>query len=271
MEASAASVVVGSLVFALLTLFIFLLLLYLNRRVLRHKEEMHRMESARQREMLQASFEAQEKERKRIGSDIHDDIGPLLSTVKLLMNRFKNLQDPQAVHQHITRVNQRMDEAIQLVRTVARDLTPVVLNKFGLLLALEDLCDRINQSEQLEARLQVQGREYELNPQTELALYRIIQELCNNAIRHAEAAHIQIHFAFEPERLQIKVADDGKGLPSAGAETQKIELPKGIGLRNIEARTSMLGAEIRFESSKNKGTTAILHVPMPQAQALATI
>ena len=270
MEAPVASVIAGSFVFALLTIFIFLLLLYLNRRVIRHKEELHRMETAKQRALLQASFEAQEKERKRIGSDIHDDIGPLLSTVKLLMNRFKNLDDADSVNQHISRVNQRMDEAIQLVRTVARDLTPVVLNKFGLILALEDLCDRINQSNQIKALLEIQGREYELPAQTELALYRIIQELCNNAIRHAEASTIKIQFSFTPDQLHIMVSDDGKGLPSATVQTQEITFPKGIGMRNIEARTSMLGAEIRFESTKNKGTTAILQVPIEQAEELVT-
>lgn len=264
MQGVAGSIIVGSIIFTLLVFFIFLLLLYLNRRALRHKEEMQAMERAKQRALLEATFEAQEKERKRIGSDIHDDIGPLLSTVKLQMNRFKTLREPTDIQQHITKVNQCLDEAIQMVRTVARDLTPVVLNEFGLIVALEDLCDRINQSNEIQAKLLIIGQERELAPQAELALYRIIQELCNNVIRHAAANSLQIIFEFTPAVLQVCVQDDGKGLPTANHVMSLQEFPQGIGLRNIEARSSILGATVQFESAKNQGTAATFDIPLSE-------
>lgn len=245
----ATIIIVGTVVFVVLALAIFVLMLHINRRIL-----------AYQQQLLQVSFEAQENERQRIGRNIHDDIGPLLSTIKLSVSRFKNLEDPSSA-QRATVVCDHLDDAIQMVRVVSRDLSPSVLKEYGIVIAIEELKDRINQSDQLVCTLQVDGREKELSPSQELALYRIIQELCNNTIRHAEAQNLNIHFHYRPKSLLIEVKDDGKGF-EVSKRSNNTSAKTGIGLGNIKARAKQIGGKVTFRSEKDQGTNTSILVPM---------
>ena len=252
------NIIVGSVIFFVLSSFIFWLLLYLNRRALQHQQEMSELQANRQRELLDATFEVQENERKRIGSDIHDDIGPLLSTLKLSMARFRNCEEPSETDQLIRTINGRVDEVIQLVRSVARDLRPAVLEDFGLIMALEDAVQRMNQTSDLKASLQVTGRETELPPKYDLAIYRIILELSNNALKHSGGNQLNLLLAFTEEELEVAVQDNGQGF-----SIKNDEIPAGIGLKNIQARASLLDTQVIFDSAPRAGTKAHFRVPLP--------
>lgn len=244
-----AIILIGTIMFIVLAIVIFFLVLFINRRVLEH-----------QRRLLQVSFEAQENERQRIGRNIHDDIGPLLSTIKLSVSRFKALEDVSS-SQRAALVCDHLDNAIQMVRVVSRDLSPSVLSEYGIVIAAEELSDRINQSDEIKCEVKVEGREQELDQSIELAVYRIIQELCNNTIRHAEATLLSIIFKYRPNNLLIEVKDNGKGFVTPKKVNNGAAKP-GIGLRNIEARAKQIGGKLTFNSIINQGTSAHLLVPM---------
>ena len=249
--------------FLLLALFIVFLLLYLNKRALVHQRELNRLQIIRQKELLDASFQVQEQERKRIGQDIHDDIGPGLSTVKYALTGFRHTESGEDVEKQIEDISDQLSNLIQQVRRVSRDLTPTRLHKYGLLIAIEEFLERFRDSGIIQPHFQVSGTEVDLPEKTELALYRIIQELCTNSIRHAAAKILEVKLHFGTEVLELEVRDDGKGMP----ETLE---SKGIGLKNIEARASLIDASWEINSSPGKGTLMAFRIPLRENGLSAT-
>lgn len=257
------AVIGGAVMFLTLALVIVFLLLYFNRRALAHHQEMSQIQMARQKELLDASFQVQERERERIGRDIHDDIGPTLSTVKYALAGFRNVQGPAEVEHQINQLTDQLSGIIQQVRIVSRDLTPSSLQKFGLLIATEELLDRMTSSGVLQTELHCHGTEQELPERTELALFRIVQELCNNVIRHAEATKLQVVFDFGQKQLDLKVSDNGIGMDMDPDHL-------GIGMKNIEARASLIDAEWKWETKKGEGTIFTFKIPFESSETSPT-
>ncbi len=220
---------------------------------------MRKMQEAKQRELLDATFEAQEAEKKRLGSDIHDDIGPLLSTLKLNIARIRFCKTPHDVESQIKASNEQLNDAIQRVRTVSRALVPSVLTEFGLIAAIQDLCKRINLAEQIKANVESDVERIPWETKTQLNVYRMVQELTNNAIKHSEATQLDILFFQKNGSIEVVVEDNGKGLPRQFINGEATFLP-GIGLKNIEARASLIEADFHFDEASEGGTKAILIV-----------
>ncbi|MEO1655962.1 MAG: sensor histidine kinase, partial [Bacteroidota bacterium] len=207
---------------------------------------------------LSAMLEGQEKERNRIAKDLHDRLGGLLSTVKIHF---------QAVEKQITAIklqnqeqylkaNQLLDDACAEVRKVALDLESGVLQQFGLIPALLDLKHTIEGGEMLEINLVDVGfEEKRLDAKMEIEIYRVIQELLSNIMRHAQASEVEIQlFRKEKNNLNITVEDNGKGF-----DPEAPDFKKGMGLNNIDYRVKQLGGEISIDSHLGKGTTTIIN------------
>jgi len=248
-----------TILFIVISAFIIFVILTYNRRALSHQQELRQKENEKKIAMLSATIEAQEVERKRIGADVHDDIGPLLSTLKLQIHKFKYCNTDTSVTDQIKLVNKQVDEVVENVRHLARDLVPSVLVEFGLIAAMENLCERITYSGQIEAKVQSNIKELQIPQKTELTLYRIAQELCNNAIKHAEANVLIVHFNKEGEQLEICIEDNGKGIPISKV---KNEDKKGFGLQNIHARAEFINAKFQIEGIEGEGTKATIRVPI---------
>ena len=248
-----------TVLFVVLTAFIIYAVLTYNKKAIGHQEEMRLKENEKKKAMLSATIEAQEVERKRIGADVHDDIGPLLSTLKLHVHKFKYCDNPTAVSDQIKVVNQQVDEVVENVRHLARDLVPSVLVEFGFVAAMENLCERITYSGQIEASVIKNVEELQLPQKTELTLYRVTQELCNNAIKHAEASKLEVHIKEVDHQLHISIIDNGKGIPISKV---KNEDKKGFGLQNIYARADFINANFQIEGKEGKGTTATISLPL---------
>jgi signal transduction histidine kinase len=199
--------------------------------------EKEELKARYQKELLRSMIESQEEERKRIAIDIHDEIGALLNT-----SRFNVTQLGLTAK---TPENQKLFEDIyslygkisQNLRRIAHDLRPVVLEKFGLVAALEGL------EEDLEAsglQFWVQSSlQTKLPDKLELALYRIIQELISNTLKHAQATQISIRLEELPDGFQLFYEDNGIGF-SPGTTSS------GLGLRSIESRLSIFGGQATF-------------------------
>jgi len=148
-----------------------------------------------------------------------------------------------------------LDEVITQVRRISRALLPPSLEKLGLYFALEELSNWVNKSEQLKIICWKSGEQFRFETKNELAVFRIVQELLNNAIKHSEAGIININARFSSKNnLMISVTDNGKGF------IMNDKMNSGLGLKNLESRSQIMNAKFKMKSVPGKGTTAIIYL-----------
>ncbi len=204
-------------------------------------------------------LEVQEQERKRIAADLHDRLGSMLSTVKLYFNSVEEqidhlkTQNREQYHKATT----LLDEACDEVRKISHNLVSGELIKFGLVSALHQLKVTLNDTGKITMHVLAFGMESRLETATEISLYRVIQELMNNILKHAKATEVTIQLNKVDTNLNIVVEDNGIGFDVAEA------LKKGgMGLRSIETRVKQLNGTISIDSGKGRGTTSIIDIPI---------
>lgn len=195
-------------------------------------------------------LEVQEQERRRIAQDLHDRLGSMLSMVKLhFKNTEKNLEKlHQQNRDEYDKANELLDGACDEVRKIAHNLISGVLKKFGLVAALNDLKQTVEQSRQLEMEVLTTGLDERLDWDYELNLYRIIQELLSNTMKHARAKDVSIQFVRNNGNLNVVYADDGDGFIPGKVE-------EGMGMKNIASRLDKLNGIMAIDSGKGGGTT----------------
>lgn len=222
----------------LLLILFFILLIVLFQRRIRKK----------QTELYTAIIETQEREQQRIGKDLHDETGASLSALKILVDLTKRSQNLSPHHsEHLTRALNLIDDITSNIRTASHNLTPAVLNEYGLVLAIEDLVEHLNHSGKLKIEYLHHNFSLELPDFIKTTLYRVIQELLNNIVKHADAKTACIDLSSSKTGVLLKVIDDGIGF-RADSRTN------GIGLTNIQNRIKMLGGSLVIESKTGNGT-----------------
>lgn len=204
-----------------------------------------------------AMLEGQDKERQRIGNDLHDRIGGLLSTVKVYFQTLEdkiNRLEETTVNQY-NKAGELLNNAVNEVRQISHDLSSGVLKNFGLAVALNDLKQTIELTGELEVNLYFSGEKHALDARVEMEIYHIIQEMFSNVLKHADAKKVDLQFNYQKHQLNIIFEDDGKGFDET---TQK----EGIGLQNIRARVSKLNGELNIDSLANRGSIFIIDIPL---------
>ncbi|RAK66845.1 PAS domain S-box protein [Hymenobacter edaphi] len=214
-------------------------------------EEATRLRLQREKEVLSAIMHTQEDERKRIAEALHNGVGQLLYAAKL------HLYNQPVDEAHRASALGLLNEAIKSTRTISFELTPNVLEDFGLKTALEEICKRIPQ-QNLAVHLNVGVLPEPLPRLLETAVYRIVQELLNNVIKHAQAREAFIYVEVQNQVLHASVEDDGAGFDVATV-TQK---HGGIGLTGIQNRVSLLGGRLDIRSKPGRGTTITIELPL---------
>ena len=203
---------------------------------------------------IDAMIEGQEKERQRIANDLHDDLGGLMANVKLHFNALKDKDSPELYD----KTNNLIEEAYQKVRSVAHAKNSGVIAKQGLLKAVHNMADKVSASNSIEIDVIDHGLDNRLENSLELTLFRIIQELITNIIKHANATEATIHLTNHVDSINIMVEDDGIGFnPNQITKTNA-----GMGISSIDKRVEHLNGKLAIESEKNKGTTVIIDIPL---------
>lgn len=223
------------------------------------KEQMKRqiLEYEFQQKMLQAELESQETERRRLAEDLHDSIGGMLSTIRVgITTMAKLLPEPQSIDQ----TKQMLDDTITSVRRISTDLMPATLEKFGLKHALEELCERFQNTSKITIQFQEHGNFPPLDKPRELMIFRITQELLNNAVKHSQASEVVVTLA-SGDPLAICVEDNGVGF-DAEAIKKNIKSGKGLGLFNIDNRARLLGGKVDYIMPPEKGSKILLTLPL---------
>lgn len=203
---------------------------------------------------IDAMIEGQEKERLRLANDLHDDLGSLMSTIKMHFSSISGQDSNELYHQ----TRKLIDEAYQKIRNIAHSKNSGVLAKQGLYKAVRQLAKTISASESITINVHENGLDQRLENSLELTLFRIVQELITNIIKHAEASEVDIHFNQHDEQLNIMVEDDGKGFDP----DQITKNSKGMGLSSIDKRVEHLEGKMIIESKPKAGTTIIIEIPI---------
>ena len=215
----------------------------------------HRSYIKLQKERILAEITIQENERKRIANDLHDSLGPLLSSVKLHINSVDvATEDDQKV---IDKAGKHIDEIIKSLRQISYNLLPSTLERKGLVEAIKEFTDNINQKNVLQIEFHVLAN-VRLAKEKEIHIFRMLQEIVQNTLKHARARNLQIGFGQEDGHLLILIKDDGKGFDVTRAKEEST----GLGLKSLETRKEILNAKLVIESAPDKGTNHFIKIPL---------
>ncbi len=211
----------------------------------------------KQDKQLRSMIATQEAERKRISRDLHDDIGTKLSALKLFVSAFKiNLQKQQYHETELlaSSTEQLIDETIKDVREMLMNLSPGILEEFGYATAVEGLVNKINETGLFNIRLVIFSFTRRMAKDYELALYRITQELINNILKHSGAKHVSLQAGSRDGKVILMIEDDGKGFDVTANR-------EGYGLKNMEARVTLLKGTLQIDSQPGKGASILIEIP----------
>ncbi|MCB0572593.1 MAG: tetratricopeptide repeat protein [Phaeodactylibacter sp.] len=218
------------------------------------QQQIKELEQERQLQTANAIMRGQEEERSRIARDLHDGLGGMLSGVKQTLFAMKGNQViSESATAALSRVIDGLDRSINELRQIARNMMPEALLRFGLKDALEDYCSNLARPGALDVHFQAYGMAQRLGRDTEIVLFRIVQELVNNAVKHAGPRNIIVQLIRDGQRLHLTVEDDGQGFGP-----QLLEKAAGMGWMNIRSRAAYLGGQLDIQSAPGKGTSASL-------------
>jgi two-component system NarL family sensor kinase len=223
---------------------------FTNKRTL-ERQKIAELENEKKLLGIEAMLKGQEQERSRLAKDLHDGLGSMLSGVKI---SFSNMKENVIMDAANTRAFEKsldqLDKTIVELRKVAHNLMPEALVKFGLKSAVKDFCESIQLSGNTEIICEQFGAERDLGNIADINVYRIIQELVNNAVSHGRSAQILVQLTKTAERVLITVEDNGKGF-----EINSLKMASGMGLANIRSRVNYFNGLLNIESKPGEGTT----------------
>jgi signal transduction histidine kinase len=211
--------------------------------LLAEQEEKNKMELTYKDELLYANIQATEKERARIARDLHDEVGASLSLLRM-----------QLTHADAKPI---IDNTIDTVRRISYDLLPPTLEAFGLVTALQAFCEKIKSGTGVNVNLDAFEEQFRFDAVLELSVYRILQELVNNTLKHADAHAIDIDMKYSNNTLCITYHDDGKGYDYVQWQKEG-----GLGLKNIELRTKQCKGALQYQTLDDKTVLLTITIPL---------
>jgi len=215
----------------------------------------HRRYVRLQRDRILAEITILENERKRIAGDLHDSLGPLLSAVKLNMGSIET-ENPFE-RQVLDKSSRYIDEIISNMREISYNLLPNSLERKGLLEAVREFIGHLNGTVPLHIQLHC-WKEIVIPKEKEIHVFRMVQEIIHNTVKHAEARHLHIGISHESNRLLLMTKDDGHGFDAQKAR----EASGGLGLRSLESRAEILRGTLSIESKPQEGTRYYIEIPL---------
>lgn len=226
-------------------------------RFLQEKEEMRNLF---QQEILKAQLEMKEQTLHTISQEIHDNIGQVLSLVKLNLNTVRLEEDSPAAEKIVVSKD-LVGKAIQDLRNLSKQLNTEHVSHQLLSASLQVELDLVQKTGLYETRLRVSGPEKAVDPQKQLIIFRIAQEALQNIIKHARARHIAVELRYGPDRLEMSIEDDGTGFDPTALLAPEAS-GKGTGIRNMYHRAKLIGASFALNSRLGEGTRSCLSFPI---------
>lgn len=226
-----------------------------QKRMVKKDQALQQMEAKFQKELLMATIDGQERERKRLAKDLHDGIGSLLSGLNLnLKHQFHNSEIESKQREFLGEACKMLEDGMADVRRVSHNLMPITLENFGLVPAFEE-CTEPLQQEGFKIDVLYIGNPIRLSHKIELGVLRIGQELLQNTLKHSQATSISMKMHFSEFEFNFEYADNGIG-------TKATEKSSGIGIKNIQSRVQALNGKVKFDSQVNEGYKASISIPL---------
>ena len=222
-----------------------------QRKLMTERMRQKEQELKHKEDLLYSTIQVQEEERRRIARDLHDDIGTKLNVIFLNLHRLKKIDEISAKGAStINEINQLIGTTIETTRRISHNLLPPTLEDFGLVEAVKELCENFEKSgavtvdfDLYENRLPIPDKMVELN------IYRVLQELMKNSIKHGEAENVNIRMSLGQEKVRLEYQDNGKGFDMEVMKNSK----KGLGMKSIESRMEMINANFSVQSKIDEG------------------
>jgi signal transduction histidine kinase len=236
------------------------ILLYIRNqnKILKQRQQLQFKEIEHQKELLQAIIESQETERRRVGQDLHDDVGTALSSLRLTIEMFKPGTGEDNNSKNVELSKEIIDKVIRDVRYISHNLSPPALSYYGLAAAIEEKASFINNSGQLNINMVNDAEDVlkNISLPVSIALYRVLEELINNTIKHAGATQSLIKITVADNILSINYSDNGKGMNTASVII-------GMGMQNIESRLTVINAKYVIDTAAGQGFGIDITYPLP--------
>lgn len=245
----------GALLLSVSVIFFFI---RYQRKTQQQKEQLLKAELEFKQQLLYANIRSQEEERVRLSKELHDHVGGTLSVLRFMIDQFDPVLSKSAAQDPINTYKEMMDGVIDDVRHISHAMAPPGLALWGLQEAVGALCEKISRSSGTDIRVSCNAPEMvrQLPFDHALALYRVIQELITNTLKHASAKAIAVVMDSEGDQLSVVYSDDGVG--AAGG----LNTAKGTGIQNIENRLLMIGARHMIKTAPGQGFVLTMHVPV---------
>lgn len=220
-------------------------------RILELETRIRELEGNHEREVIREAISLFEREMQQMGADLHDDLVQKLAGFRLFMDRIERANSRSEMEAVMVKMNSEFNQVVDSVRRISRRLLPEAIEAGSLNAALNELCNRIGPGRMAHIHLNIQGPEHSLAREQQLHLFRIVQELINNIIKHTVAWHIWVRVNWMPEKLMIEVEDDG-------LHHEQLALAithQGKGFLTLQKRAMLIGVGVSYEQAE-KGTRA---------------
>jgi signal transduction histidine kinase len=232
--------------------------LYLIQKIFHYMKKMADEKRELEKELLHAIIQAEESERKRFAKDLHDGLGPILSTVKMSLSTIGRRDSDETSTIILRNADSAIDEAIKSIREISSNLSPHILENFGLRKAIHNFINKINLNDAIQIDFSTNINDQRFENDVEVVIYRVICELITNTIKHASASMVEITLVMAGNYLHCTYVDDGIGFSQS--ESVKSNLP-GMGISNIFSRITSLNGTFDYKSEKGKGINASFSIP----------
>jgi signal transduction histidine kinase len=254
-------IIIGALLAVLLVGFIVTTLFLYQRRQHRQELEINRMKEEYEREALKSQLEIQEETFKNIGQELHDNIGQMLSVVKLSLAVLP-MSDQHEAYEPVQGARQVLNKAMLDLANLTKSLHTDRIAQIGLAESIHFELENINRTGLLDIEFSISGIEQSLEDQKGIVLFRIFQENLNNILKHSKAQKIQVTLTYEDDRFIMKIIDDGVGF-NVTEKKNSTSSAAGVGLKSIFNRAKLIGADIDMQSEQGQGTVVTIQLPLP--------
>ncbi len=222
--------------------------------------QQHRKNIELYKAKVKAEVTTLENERARVAADLHDELGPLLFTVKFKISSIDtNPEDQQMLEQ----AESYIDDILKRIREISNDLMPGTLLRKGILFAIDEFVDTVSKATTIEIKFS-HDEIPELSNENSINLYRIVQEIIHNTLKHAKASFLHIQLRVAGNKMILMTQDNGIGFNYSTI----IDQGRGLGLRNLQSRAEIMKADMYVESSSSSGTKYTIEIPLPKHTAI---
>ena len=234
-------------------------------RMFKYIDRLNRQRALLNKRLLTAVLRAEEKSKSRFAKELHDGMGPLLSSAKMSLTALGSARDERQRAEIVANTTYVIDEAIRSVREISNNMQPQVLHDFGLARGVQNFINKSVAIHDVKMRFTTNLRNERFDSDVEIVMYRVICELINNSLKHSKCHSINLSLALTNGELSLEYTDDGKGFnPQAMIDC-------GMGLSNISSRVNSLNGVLEITSAKGKGMRASVRVDVSGSGHEATL